>query len=131
MRKTVIKMVVGFVAIIAVVLFIYSKPDFISNIIQPGAGVRNAYLTQYSETITIEEAFDDFFDNSKWSTYKEGGYSYVAFTGVCEYLEKRSDIKIIFKLTGENFVVDSLDINGITQNDFILYGLLSKIYEDC
>lgn len=51
------------------------------------------------------------------------------FTGVCEYLGERADVKIRFKLTGENFIVDSLDLDGQEQNDLILHGLLSAVYE--
>lgn len=116
--------------IIVIALVVVLKPDFVSNIFQPGANVRNAYLTQYSETVTVEDAFDDFFDNGKWGTYKENDYSYVTFTGACEYLGERADVKITFKITGENFLVERLDVNGTTQNDLMLYALLAKVYED-
>lgn len=58
------------------------------------------------------------------------GYSYVVFTGSCEYMGERTDIKITFKITGENFVVDGLDINGGSQDNLILYAMLSAVYED-
>ena len=102
----------------------------ISRLFQPGVEVRSAYLTQYSDKVTIEEAFDNFFDNGKWSKYEEAGYTYVVFTGVCEYAGERADVKITFKITGENFIVDSLDLNGRSQNDFMLYMLLTAVYED-
>ena len=54
----------------------------------------------------------------------------VTFTGACEYLGERADVKITFKITGENFLVERLDVNGTTQNDLMLYGLLTKVYED-
>ena len=129
-RKTIVQMVIGIGIIIVISLVVVLKPDFVSNIFQPGANVRNAYLTQYSDTVTIEDAFDNFFDNGKWGTYKENDYSYVTFTGACEYLGERADVKITFKITGENFLVDHLDVNGTMQNDLILYGLLAKVYED-
>lgn len=129
-RKTIVQMVVGGAIIAFISIIIVLKPDFLSNIIQPGANVRNAYLSQYSESVTIEDAFESFFENGKWSTYKEEDYSYVVFNGVCEYLGERVDAKVTFKITGENFCVDSLDINGQTQNNIILYSLLTAIYED-
>lgn len=129
-RRTIVQMVVGAVIIIVIACIIVLKPDFITDIFQPGASVRNAYLTQYSESVTVEEAFDNFFDNGKWDAYKADGYSYVAFTGTCEYLGERADVKITFKITGENFVVDRLDVNGNEQSDFLLYGLLLKVYEN-
>lgn len=105
-------------------------PGGISNLFQPGMEVRNAYLSQYSEKVTVEEAFDHFFENGKWSEYETKRYSYVVFSGVCEYQGERADVEITFKITGENFVVDSLDLNGQTQNKLILYALLASIYED-
>jgi len=92
--------------------------------------VRQACLSQYSESVTIEEAFENFFDNRKWSEYEADGYSYVAFTGACEYQGERAYVRVTFKITGEQFVVDSLDINGSMQDDFTLYILLKKVYEN-
>lgn len=99
-------------------------------IIKPGIGVRNAYLTEYSDKVTIEEAFDNFFSKGKWSTYKDESYTYVAFNGVCEYAGEPADVRITFKITGENFRVNSMDLNGIEQSDFILALMLEKIYEE-
>lgn len=45
-------------------------------------------------------------------------------------MEKKSDICITFKITGENFIVESLDVNGSRQNDLMLYALLASVYED-
>ena len=45
-------------------------------------------------------------------------------------MEEKADAQITFKITGENFVVDHLDINGVEQNDLILMFLLADIYED-
>lgn len=97
---------------------------------KPGAEVRDAYLTEYSKWVTVEDAFDNFFEKGKWSTYKDGTYSYVVFSGVCYFMEERVDVRITFKVTGENFIVDNLEINGQVQSDYILYGLLSAVYED-
>ena len=36
------------------------------------AKVRNAYLSQYSTTVTVGDAFDNFFGSSKWKAYEEG-----------------------------------------------------------
>ena len=115
---------VGVIAYVVVV-----NQDFFVNLVQPGMGVRSAYLTQYSEDVTVEDAFDSFFDNPKWSTYRAGGYTYVVFSGNCEYLGERADARITFKITGEQFRAEQLDINGVEQGDLILYALLAKIYE--
>lgn len=129
-RKAIAEMVVGFVFVCIIAAVVVLKPDLVSDIIKPGAGVRDAYLTQYSDEVTVEKAFQDFFANEKWSTYRSDGYSYVVFTGVCEYEGKRADARITFKITGENFRVDRLDINGTEQSNLMLALMLEKIYED-
>lgn len=116
--------------IMAAIVLDYVSPGSLQSMAVPGIEVRTAYLSEYSTQVTIEEAFENFFDNCKWAKYDSGAYTYVAFTGTCKYLGERVDIRIVFKITGENFIVDSLDINGRTQNDLILYGVLSAVYED-
>lgn len=129
-KKTFLQMLGMFVVIVVISIVVGSNLDSVADIVQPGAGVRNAYLTQYSDKVTVEKAFDHFFSNGKWDTYKADGYSYVTFTGTCEYLGKPADARITFQITGENFRVDRLDINGVEQSDFILAVLLEKVYED-
>lgn len=129
-RKAIVQMVIGIALVCVIVCVIVLKPDFVSDIFQPGAGVRNAHLSQYSDEVTIEEAFQDFFANEKWSTYKSDGYSYVVFTGTCEYDGEPADAQITFKITGDNFHIDHLDLNGVEQNDLILALMLAKVYEN-
>lgn len=97
---------------------------------KPGKEVRDAYLPYYSEEVTVEEVFEAYFESPKWSTYESGDYSYVVFTGVCWYLEDRVDVRVTFKITGENFVVDRLDVNGQSQDDYMINLLLFDIYEE-
>ena len=70
-RKTIIQIVLGFLIIVIIVLIMALKPGLISNIFNPGASVRNAYLSEYSSSVTIEDAFDDFFEDGKWSAYND------------------------------------------------------------
>ncbi len=128
-RRFILKGAAFLLLIVAIVFVVMTNQDFFENLIQPGMGVRNAYLTQYSEDVTVEEAFQNFFENPQWSTYREDGYTYVVFIGNCEYLGERVDVSITFQITGEQFRADHLDINGVEQNDLILYGLFTKIYE--
>lgn len=128
-RRFILKGAAFLLLIVAIVFVVMTNQDFFENLIQPGMGVRNAYLTQYSEDVTVEEAFQNFFEPPQWSTYQEAGYTYVVFTGNCEYMDERVDVSITFQITGEQFRADHLDINGVEQNDLILYGLFTKIYE--
>lgn len=127
-RVGILKAVVGLVAVIVVITVVAIKPDLIPNIIQPGYAVRGAYLAQYSEDVTVEEAFQNYFRNPKWSVFENNGYSYVAFTGNCQFMDDEIDVRLTFKVTGEQFRIDSLDINGVEQNDLILYTLLASVY---
>ena len=128
-RQFVLKGVIGFAVLMAVVFVVVLKPDLIYNLVQPGYAVRQGYLSQYSEDVTVEDAFNNYFDNPQWSTYEEEGYSYVAFTGGCAYMEEKVDIRLTFQITGEQFRIDRLDVNGIEQSDFILYALLESVYD--
>lgn len=129
-RRFILKGAAFLLAIGVIAVVVVTNEDFFVNLLQPGMGVRNGYLTQYSEAVTVEEAFDNFFDNPKWSTYQEDGYTYVVFTGACEYLGERADARITFQITGEQFRTEQLDLNGVEQNDLILYAMLAKIYEE-
>ena len=129
-RQFVLKGVIWIALVVAIGAFVVMNPNLFMNFVQPGYAVRGAYLSQYSENVTVEEAFNHYFDNPQWSTYEEGGYSYVAFTGGCEYMGEKADARLTFQITGDQFRVNSLDINGIEQSDFILYALLESIYEN-
>lgn len=118
------------VLIVAALGLDYIFPGSLQSMAVPGIEVRSAYLSQYSTQVTIEEAFENFFGSCKWAKYDSEGYTYVVFTGTCMYLGEQADVRIVFKVTGENFIVDSLDINGRAQGDLILYGVLSAVYED-
>lgn len=129
-RTSAIVLSVASALFIIIIALEYALPGSVQRVIKPGVEVREAYLTQYSEAVTVEDAFENFFANGKWSTYEAEGYSFVAFTGSCEFMEEEVDIRITFKITGEQFLVDNLDVNGREQSELMLYSLLSKVYED-
>ena len=45
-------------------------------------------------------------------------------------MDERVDVRMTFKITGENFVLDSVDMNGAPQNNLVIYSLLNAIYAD-
>ena len=96
---------------------------------KPGADVRDAYLENYSNSITVEEAFDSFFDNGRWSEHREDGDVYVLFTGECTYLDKKAKIKIRFRIKGDYFYFVNMEMNGQPQSDILSEALLDKVYE--
>lgn len=94
-----------------------------------GQVVRESYLDQYSDSITVGDAFDSFFDDEEWSDYKEDGDTYVVFTGKCFYLEEKVDVKVSFKIKDDYFYVTYMEMNGEPQSEAMLDTLLNKIYE--
>lgn len=130
-RKAVAIVCAAATVLIAVsIVWDYISPGSLQSMMVPGIEVRGAYLSQYSSNVTIEEAFENYFEDGKWSKYDSEGYTYVVFTGSCWYFDERDDIRIVFKITGKNFIVDRLDINGVAQNNLIVRSLLSEVYED-
>ncbi len=136
-KKLIIHGVLWIVVVGGIALYISQKPDalddimnIVSNITRPGVAVRDAYLTQYSDKVTIDRAFSKYFSNGKWDTYDKDGYSYVTFKGSCTILKEKADVCITFKITGENFIVESLDVNGKRQEDYMLVLLLQSVYEN-
>ncbi len=97
---------------------------------KPGKDVRDAYLDYYSDSVTVEEAFDSFFENGKWSEHKEDGDSYVVFTGQCWYLNERVNVKIRFKIDNDYFYFANMEMNGQPQSDVISEALFDKVYEE-
>lgn len=123
-----------YILVVAVIAWYFISPGSLENrlinMVTPGVQVRSAYLSHYSDKVTVEKAFENFFDKCKWEVDNSGGYQEVIFTGVCRYDGERADVRIVFKITGEQFIVDSLDINGRRQSDFVLHSVLSAVYED-
>lgn len=97
---------------------------------KPGKDVRDAYLDYYSDSVTVEEAFDSFFENGKWSEHKEDGDIYVVFTGQCWYLNERVNVKIRFKIDNDYFYFANMEMNGQPQSDVISEALFDKVYEE-
>ena len=90
--------------------------------------IKNSYLTQYSSTTTIGEAFDDFFSSEKWKNYEEGIQEYVDFSGVCYYNEEKVTVVITFLINEDSFVIDSIKMNGRELYLIEEYALLEAIY---
>lgn len=104
-------------------------PNLFQYITSPGREVRGAYLSQYSTEVTVGEAFDNYFDKGKWRKYKgDDGYKYVAFTGTCDYSGQTTDVRITFKITGDNAMIDQVELNGQEQNGLVEIALLLDIY---
>ena len=93
-------------------------------------GIAGSYLTEYSETVTIGEAFDDFFSDPEWESYKIGNKKYVDFTGGCTYFDEPAIMTITFIYFGDSFRVDNIAINGVDMPALLWPGFLEAIYSD-
>ncbi len=92
--------------------------------------VKNGTLSSYPNK-TVEEAVNGFFGNPRWEKIiAEDGNTYVNVTGNITYMEKEVSAVIQFRIheTNNTFEINAFEINGVPQNNFILIGLLSKMY---
>ena len=101
--------------IISVVLIIaaaaYSMA-VLSPALDDTAKVRNAYLSQYSTTVTVGDAFDNFFGSPKVEGVR-GRYAGASrFSGNCTYSGEQVQVRIVFGIYGDTFQADSVQING-------------------
>lgn len=91
-------------------------------------GVANSYLTQYSETVTVGDAFEAFFGDPKWENYKVGAQEYVDFTGKCTYMNENATMRITFAVFDDTFNVTNITVNGIDMSALLWPGFLEAIY---
>lgn len=104
------KLMVGVVIVVVIAL----NWNSISSIWSPGAVVRNSYFTNYSDEITIGDAFENVFTNCKWSRYKYNGNEYVRFTGDFEDDDgNAATYQFNFLVLGDSATIDSIYINGM------------------
>ena len=70
--------------------------------------VKNGYFESYSSTVSVGEAFDEFFSNPEWTFYDENGKEYVLFTGGCFFGEKSAEVRIVFEIEGDWYHIRNL-----------------------
>lgn len=103
------KMIV-FVIILVVIVLNWSS---ISSIWRPEAVVRDAYFVNYSDEITIGEAFENVFTDCKWSKYTYNGNKYVRFTGKFIEDDVKATYQFNFLVLGDSATIDSIYIDGV------------------
>lgn len=111
------EVIIGFAKLMAgviIVVVIALNWNSISSIWKPGAVVRNAYFTSYSDEITIGEAFENVFTDCKWSKYTYNGNKYVRFTGKFKDDDGNvSTYQFNFLVLGDSATIDSIYIDGV------------------
>lgn len=93
--------------------------------------IKTAYLSSYSNNITVGDAVESFLAKPKWQYFQtETGEEVVQCTGKCSYDGKEVEAKLQFKLHDDDtFEVYTLSLNDISQNMFVLSAFMEKIYE--
>lgn len=101
-------------------------------------GISSGYLTDYSSDATVGEAFSNFFAKPEWVSYEQGTTQYVDYKGICSFQGDENAVAIVtFVVSGDNFQVDKITINGqdigiINHNSFLqtVYGISTSSSDD-
>lgn len=113
------------VIVVAVVLSLIFSKDYV-------AMVKDSTLDDYSKTVTVGEAFDEFFSDPEWETFKsEDGDRIVEFNGECEYYGEKVNCCVQFEISDDDdyFEVEYMDIDGESLNRLEIRAMLEVIYE--
>lgn len=128
-KKSVIAGIVLVCAIIALLAF--SAVDSGVTDAVASKNISASYLTAFSDTETVGEAFDDFFDNPKWTSYSQGAQEYVDFSGGCVYGDNDNAKMIItFALNNNSFEVTKITVDGKEMPIILHHEILETIYEE-
>lgn len=128
MKDKIIHAVVPVVAVIAIVVIL--SLVFSDNYVSM---VKEGHLKSFSKTETVGEAFDDFFANPKWESFKsEDDERIVEFNGECEYLGDEVKVCIQFEVDvdDESFEISYADIDGEKMSELEMLGLLEAVYDE-
>lgn len=87
--------------------------------------VKNGHPKLYPNT-TWGDALKDVCKKSKWKAYKEDGERYVKYTGVVK--SDGEKLKIIFKVKGDEFSVDSIEKDGEELQALEYLSIISDIF---
>ncbi|WP_202707525.1 fibronectin type III domain-containing protein [Sporosalibacterium faouarense] len=93
--------------------------------------IKDGHFYQYPQ-LTIEEAFDNYFNNPNWEYFKsDDDYDVVEFKGECYYNNELVEILLQFTVNvdDETFYVNykEMDGDGMTNDNFL--ELLENIYK--
>ena len=123
LRKWIILGLIG--ALVALFITVLVNTGIIGD---ESKGIKDSYLSDYSKTETVGEAFEDFFSDTSWESYKDGSLQLVDFKGKCLWADERVTVIITFVVEDDEFHISELKLNGETMSDIFIYGLLEAIY---
>lgn len=129
-KKNKVPIIIGCIVAVIVLIMVFSGGG-----IDPVETVKNGCLTQFSSTVTIEDALNNRFENGEWSydesTIEEDAYN-VYFDGYDPLTEMDWRISFFLEDAGDNeswITVDAIAAGGDVEYDATnIYYLLSYIY---
>lgn len=83
--------------------------------------------------ITYGEAFESFFDKTKWKYFKsENEEDIVEFSGECTYQEAKvtATLQFILSYAEGTFETGYFGMNGVPQNGLMTFAIISKVFEE-
>ena len=95
----------------------------------PENKLKNKYLTEYSQEITLGDAIDSFLESPKWNSYSEKGQQFVTVTGNCTYGEEKVNVCITFEVL-EDSVLETMEINGKEVSNYVLESFFKEVYSE-
>ncbi len=114
--------IVGIVLIIGVILGLFNSNS------SPVDLVKNGTFNDYPK-ITVGKAFDKFFANPKWSSFKEDNSQIVEFKGNASLDEKPVTLEMQFEVKNNGFNVIWFAIDGEDQTADELNEWLEVIFK--
>lgn len=113
------------IIVVALVLSLLFSKDYIGTI-------KGETLDDFSKTVTIGEAFDEFFEDPEWKTFEaENGRRVVEFNGKCEFYGEKVNCCVQFEFNKDEdyFEIEYMDIDGESLADYEIVEVLEVIYE--
>lgn len=117
------KIILGLL-VIAIIVMALSESS------SPVNRVKNTTFSNLSDTVTIGEALDDYFEETTWEAYRTNNMQYVQFTGEID----GEEMYVIFELDGDMVEIVELgsDYLSFTEPNLIylfLYAIYNGTYE--
>ena len=94
------------------------------------SNISTSYLSQYSNKITVGEAFNNFFGDPKWKSYEQGIEKYVDFQGEITFDGEPATTTITFWLSNDQFIVERVKINNSELLPAEIEEFLQVVYEE-
>lgn len=118
------KWIIVGIIVVAVYMIFIKKDKYIE-------AVKEGYMVGY-ENVEIGDAFDKFFINEKWDSYKlKNGKHVVEFSGTrSENKEIKAIIKFVVDADAEEFEISNVWINGEKQDSFTSLIVVQCILEE-